>query len=368
GAEDHWLPPDNYQENPVSSIAHRTSPTNMGLALLANLSAYDFGYLTAAQLLQRTGQAFQTMESLERHQGHFYNWYDTQTLKPLSPLYVSTVDSGNLVAHMLTLAPGLAGLADKKILAPRLFGGLLDTSEVFRHVVNDAASQNPNLTKPAILQASELMKELDGLCAFPPTTLSAARTCLEQLVSTSAGIRDSFKDLPESHAMWWSDALVRQCQAALEDLTFLAPWTLVTHPPDLNGSLLNKIPTLRELATWNSEFLSVIEHSSNAALRKWLDEVKPLINEASHRAENRLREIETLASHCKEFARVEYDFLYDEARHLMTIGFNVSAQRRDSSYYDLLASEARLASFVAIAQGLVPQENWFSLGRQLTNS
>ncbi|HEX2327759.1 MAG TPA: glucoamylase family protein, partial [Candidatus Angelobacter sp.] len=368
-AEDHWLPPDNYQENPVSSIAHRTSPTNMGLALLANLSAYDFGYLTAAQLLQRTGQAFQTMKSLERHQGHFYNWYETQTLKPLPPLYVSTVDSGNLVAHMLTLEPGLAGLGDKKILAPRLYDGLLDTSEVFRQVVNDAGSQNPNLTNAAFLHATELMKELDGFCAFPPTTLSAVRACLEQLVSTTAGIRDSLKDLPESNARWWSEALVRQCQVALEDLTFLAPWLLVTHPPDeLNGSPLNKIPTLRELATWNSEFLSVIEHSSNAAFRKWLDEVKPLISEASRRAENRLREIEALASQCREFARVEYDFLYDEARHLMTIGFNVSAQRRDSSYYDLLASEARLASFVAIAQGLVPQENWFSLGRQLTNS
>ena len=103
-------------------------------------------------------------------------------------------------------------------------------------------------------------------------------------------------------------------------------------------------------------------------LRKWLDEVKPLIREASHRAEHRIAEIERLALQCKEFARVEYDFLYDEARHLMTIGYNVSAQRRDSSYYDLLASEARLASFVSIAQGQVPQENWFSLGRQLTNS
>lgn len=368
-AEDHWLPPDNYQESPVSALAHRTSPTNMGLALLANLSAYDFGYLTAAQLLQRTGEAFQTMGSLERHQGHFYNWYETQTLKPLSPLYVSTVDSGNLVAHMLTLEPGLAGLADQKILALRLYGGLRDTAEVFQHVVNDAAAQDTGLTKAAILRATELTKELDGLCASPPATLSESRARLEQLVSTTAGIRDSFMDLLESHAMWWSDALARQCQAALEDLTFLAPWTVVTHPPDeLNGSQLNKIPTLRELATWNSEYLSVIERSSNLALRKWLDEVKPLIREASRRAEHRLAEIERLALQCKEFARVEYDFLYDEARHLMTIGYNVSAQRRDSSYYDLLASEARLASFVSIAQGQVPQENWFSLGRQLTNS
>ncbi|MGE5322599.1 MAG: glucoamylase family protein, partial [Actinomycetota bacterium] len=366
---DHWLPPDNYQENAASSIAHRTSPTNMGLALLANLSAYDFGYLTAAQLLQRTGQAFETMGSLERYRGHFYNWYETQTLKPLSPLYVSTVDSGNLVAHMLTLEPGLVGLVDQKILAPRLFGGLLDALEVFLDVVNDATSQYTDLTKPAILHATELRKELECLCVSPPNTLSAVRTCLEHLVSTTARIRDSFKDLQENQALWWSDALARQCQSALEDLTFLAPWPVVSLPPDeLNELQLNKIPTLRELATWDLELFSVIERSSNTALRKWLDEVKPLIGEASRRAKNRLAEIERLALLCKEFARVDYDFLYDEARHLMTIGYNVSAHRRDSSYYDLLASEARLASFVAIAQGQVPQDNWFSLGRQLTNS
>ena len=99
-----------------------------------------------------------------------------------------------------------------------------------------------------------------------------------------------------------------------------------------------------------------------------MEEANPLVSEAVHRAKDRIAEIERLALQCKDFARIEYDFLYDQARHLMTIGYNVSEQRRDSSYYDLLASEARLASFVAIAQGQVPQENWFSLGRQLTNS
>jgi hypothetical protein len=112
GPEDHWLPPDNYQEHPVAVIAHRTSPTNMGFALLANLSAYDFGYISAGQLIKRTANALRTMEALERHQGHFYNWYDTQSLMPLSPLYVSSVDSGNLAGHLLTLRPGLVGLAD----------------------------------------------------------------------------------------------------------------------------------------------------------------------------------------------------------------------------------------------------------------
>jgi cyclic beta-1,2-glucan synthetase len=370
-AEDHWLPPDNYQESPVTSVAHRTSPTNMGLALLANLSAYDFGYLTAAQLLQRIGQAFHTMGSLERHRGHFYNWYETQTLKPLPPLYVSTVDSGNLVAHMLTLEPGLVGLADHKILAPRLFGGLLDTLEVFADAMNEAASQDIDLANPMILYATELRKELNGLCVSPPTILSAAGSCLEHLASKAARMAESVKSMPESQAAWWADALVRQCQAALEDLTYLAPWMLVAHSSDeLDGLRVNKVPTLRELATWDSEHLSATQQPNNddAALRKRRDALKQLINEASSHAKDRIAEIERLALQCKEFAHVEYDFLYDEARHLMTIGYNVSAQRRDSSYYDLLASEARLASFVAIAQGQVPQENWFSLGRQLTNS
>ena len=179
------------------------------------------------------------------------------------------------------------------------------------------------------------------------------------------------KGQPESQAVRWADALLHQCQAALEDLNFLTPWTAVANLPDeLNGFQFNKIPTLRELATWDLESLSGLQHSHNAdaASLQWLDEVKPLVSEAVHRAKTRIAEIERLALQCKDFARVEYDFLYDQARHLLTIGYNVSERRRDSSYYDLLASEARLASFVAIAQGQVPQENWFSLGRQLTNS
>ncbi len=108
GPEDHWLPPDNYQEHPVPAVAHRTSPTNMGLALLANLSAYDFGYISAGQLIERTTNALQTMEMLERYRGHFFNWYDTQSLKPLRPIYISSVDSGNLAGHLLILQAGFA--------------------------------------------------------------------------------------------------------------------------------------------------------------------------------------------------------------------------------------------------------------------
>ena len=134
GPEDNWLPPDNYQEYRAAMVAHRTSPTNMGLALLANLSAYDFGYIPAGQLIERTENALRTMEALDRHRGHFYNWYDTQSLKPLQPKYVSTVDSGNLAANLLTLRQGLLALPDHKIVHARLFGGLSDTLQILMDV------------------------------------------------------------------------------------------------------------------------------------------------------------------------------------------------------------------------------------------
>ena len=128
-AQENWLPPDNFQEVPAPTIASRTSPTNMGLALLANLAARDFGYLSAGGLIRRTQDTFATMQRLERYHGHFYNWYETRTLRPLLPLYVSSVDSGNLAGHLLTLGSGLREQADEKTFTPQIFAGLRDTVE-----------------------------------------------------------------------------------------------------------------------------------------------------------------------------------------------------------------------------------------------
>src|SRR5207248_258479 len=126
--------PDNYQEPPAEAIASRTSPTNIGVALLADLAACDFGYCSAGQMLDRIRKTFSTLERMERHYGHFYNWYDTRSLKPLLPLYVSTVDSGNLVGHLLVLRSGLLELANAKVLQPRVFGGLGDTARILLDV------------------------------------------------------------------------------------------------------------------------------------------------------------------------------------------------------------------------------------------
>ncbi|MDD5762690.1 MAG: glucoamylase family protein, partial [bacterium] len=332
GPEDHWLPPDNYQEYRVGAVAHRTSPTNMGLALLANMAAYDFGYLPQGQLVERTENALRTMETLARHRGHFYNWYDTQSMEPLLPLYVSTVDSGNLSGHLLTLRQGLLELPDHAILGERWLEGISDTFQVLVDAVDGPLPS----TLP---QFGGILESSSG---SRPTTLAAAMLCLERLTAGAGEITGSFKDDKDGEPGRWARALERQCRVVLDEVGFFG---------DIPG--FDGIPTLRALAG--------LEEKS-----EWPLELRRLVPEASRRARERISAIDRLALQCGELARVEYDFLYDKGRHLLTIGYNVSERRRDSGYYDLLASEARLCTFVAIAQGQLPQESWFALGRLLT--
>ena len=325
-AEDNWLPPDNYQEQPVAALAHRTSPTNIGLALLANLSAYDFGYISAGQLIERTRSTFHTMEKLERSRGHFYNWYDTQSLHPLLPIFISTVDSGNLAGDLLTLRQGLLAIVDEKILGVRSFDGLEDTSQIVLDCVRGAI--------PA--QFARFQSLLSSAQNSPPATLSAARLCIEGLEFYARETAASFHGTSDQQTAWWASALARQCRDALDELILFA----LEAPP--GGP--DEIPTLREVASIEAETL------------------------ASCRARERIAVLEALALKSNELATMDYDFLFDKVRHLLSLGYHVGERRLDAGCYDLLASEARLCSFVAIAQGQVPQENWFALGRQLIST
>ncbi|MBI5860773.1 MAG: cyclic beta 1-2 glucan synthetase [Rhodocyclales bacterium] len=368
GPGDHWLPPDNFQEYRVAAVAHRTSPTNMGLALLANLSAYDFGYIPAGQLIERTANTLRTMETLERYHGHFYNWYDTQTLQPLPPLYISTVDSGNLAGHLLTLRPGLLALIDDPIVGERLFEGLIDTLKLLADAA-DAVSPTP---------ISEFQNTLESICDARPTTLVVARACLERLASSATGlithVAGSIGETAENEATGWAQALVGQCRSVLDELSFLVPWIELQNPPtgfdEFPG--IAGIPTLRELAGRDAELSSAIARRLDDATapeeRAWLIELGQLITQGSRRAAQRMAEIEYLARQAGEMSNVEYEFLYDRACHLLAIGYDVGERRLDPGYYDLLASEARLCNFVAIAQGKLPQESWFALGRRLTGT
>ena len=370
GAQDHWLPPDNYQDHPVAALAHRTSPTNMGLALLANLSAYDFGYIHAGQLIDRTGHALDTMAALERHEGHFYNWYDTQSLKPLPPLYVSSVDSGNLAGHLLTLRRGLMALPDDSILGARLFEGLDDTCEALKEVARGAVADQ------LMVHLNRLQRDLESAHDARPATLAALQAWLARLGVCATDLAGSLDpgngSARDKEAQWWADALAGQTRSALDELTFLAPWIVLPAGPERLAGLLPaaRIPTLRELSRLAADLLPAIGRwcgtDLTAVEQQWLLELERLVTEASSRASQRIAALEGLALTSGNLAGMEYDFLYDNARHLLAIGYNVGERRRDSGYYDLLASEARFSTFVAIAQGKLPQESWFALGRLLT--
>ncbi len=371
GPADNWLPPDNHQEQPVARTAHRTSPTNMGLALLANLTAYDFGTITAGRFMERTEKTFQTMKGLERYRGHFYNWYDTQSLAPLPPLYVSSVDSGNLAGHLLTLRAGLAELATRPVLGNQLFTNLDDTLGIAEDSLTPetwkADSQGP-------FQFAQLRQHMTATVQAVPVSLDAVQHALTQL---SAAAADILLALPATDAdfasefQWWVQAFDRQCRNALEELTLLCPWTQL---PVAQRSLdvfpeLDKVLTLWELERLESSLAPGLEARHNAVRDK--DEARELqgfIEAGSLQAKARLERIADLRGQCSLFSQMDYDFLYDAERRLLTIGYNVNEHRPDAGYYDLLASEARLASFVGIAQGVLPQENWFALGRLLTSS
>jgi cyclic beta-1,2-glucan synthetase len=325
GPEDNWLPPDNFQEYPAPAIASRTSPTNMGLSLLADLAAHDFGYIPAGECLRLAGNTVATMEKLERYRGHFYNWYDTHTLQPLHPQYVSSVDSGNLAGCLLTLQAGLAELRDQPVLSPNAFQGLQDTLQVLAEHV--PASPTPDLaTKIRNLQDTLRSLTRDG----QPRTLAAADHALDEIHRIGGEL---VAWLPadidiDGELFYWAQAFDQQSSALRDELGFLVP----------DPQHFSTIPTLAELAG---------AHAAGAV--------------------ERLGIIDALVERCRALAAMDFEFLFDTPCGLLTIGYDVGERRRDPACYDLLASEARLASFLLIAQGQVPQKHWFALGRLLTS-
>ncbi|MEB0138512.1 MULTISPECIES: GH36-type glycosyl hydrolase domain-containing protein [unclassified Undibacterium] len=345
GPEDHWLPPDNVQQHPVSVIAHRTSPTNIGLSLSANLIAYDFAYITTGQLLSRTGDTFSSLEKMERYQGHYFNWYDTRTLAPLQPRYISTVDSGNFSAHLMTLKSGLLELIDRPILPARLFEGLRITYLTWKELEPEPA--------PASLR--HIGDEINQLYRLPPGSVSSSYQGISYLSYVIGQFQAEHESSADSPSKIWIDALSGQCRAHLAEIEQMMPWIRASADQAWLEQFpqLAAIPTLRQLAELKQE-----EFPDG--------EVGVLLRASIDHATQRITDINSLAKQAIDFSLAQYNFLYDQTTHLLSIGYNLDERRCDAGSYDLLASEARLAAFVGIAQGQLPQESWFALGRQLT--
>ncbi len=362
GEEDHWLPPDNYQEHPVERVAHRTSPTNMGLSLLSNLTAWDFGYLTTRQFAERTAHALDTMQSMEKYRGHFYNWYDTLTLQTLPPRYISTVDSGNLTGHLIVLRQGMLSMPYRKIIDAQSLEGLRDTTGLLEKEMKDNG------------RLKQFKKDLSVAISKYPMSLRDTKDFLERLVVVTTSIAVGHDMDRQSEAYKWAEALTRQIQGLLENVFLLAPWLLLPPPPSglADLGLPDQIPTLYELTeiagAWSAEIERRLAAQPDFEQRQWLSRFRESLSTAGRLAREQINLLDRLGAQSLSLSDTEYDFLYDAAQKLLTIGYNVDEHRRDAGCYDLLASECRLGIFAAIAEGKLPQEAWFALGRQLTNA
>jgi cyclic beta-1,2-glucan synthetase len=308
---DHWLPPDNYQEHEdTPRIAHRTSPTNIGMAMMSTLAAHDLGYISTHDLIDRLERMLESLDTLERYRGHFLNWYDTTTRAALHPRYVSTVDSGNLAASLIAIAHGLLRLDEKPQSRGDRLEGLADAAYL---LAETTASSNIGLAD------RQTLTEINRLA---------------RAITTGARAANAPEIEPSE-----SDAAVAAVKTLARQLG-----EFVTERGERPQN---------DVAFWS--------HVVFDAARRLDDE--PTVAPAA---------VRTLAKRMLAMADdMQFDFLYDRRRRIFTIGYRLpdaeSGGRRDESFYDLLASEARLASFVAIAKGDVPQHHWFHLGRLVTN-
>ncbi|MCP4202191.1 MAG: hypothetical protein GY769_09675 [bacterium] len=318
-AQEHALPPDNFQENPEPVVAHRTSPTNMGLYLLSTLTARDFGWIGIADMVERLEATLKTMNAMRRLHGHFFNWYDTTDLRPLDPLYVSTVDSGNLAGHLVALAQGCRQLMEVPPLGPQVLDGIRDALEPVRETIEDS----PPGARTEVITASQVREALDAMAAGlgdPPSSTDEWGVRFEQLEARAENLLDIVRTLA---------AAGHESGAEIETWATVVRGTVRSHARDL-------------------EMLRAADASEGAP------------SELQHR-------LAAVALQAEQMAQaMDFRFLFDPSRKLFSIGFRTADGTLDPSCYDLLASEARLASFVAIAKGDVSPQHWFLLGRSLT--
>ncbi|HEX8141257.1 MAG TPA: glucoamylase family protein [Pyrinomonadaceae bacterium] len=407
--EDQWLPPDNFQEDPQPVIAHRTSPTNIGLLLLSTVAAHDFGYVGTLEMVERLELTFQTLNHLPKFRGHLFNWYDTRTLEPLAPQYISTVDSGNMAGHLLALKQSCLEIYDSPLYSAKTLAGIGDTIAMMRH---ETARLGASRQRTEVVTIKQLREEVEACAQLvsvePPAALSQWAALFTSIARHAAEIDDIVGALSQEHGKenftelrFWISACVRQTQTCQRDLRILALdgpaalWArLEPLVKDFSGEAVERlrahalalegVNSISQMAEeYEAALLSLaalsgeVEEHQRSSSASAPESVAPTndalaslarsFEDGARAARSLLARLSKLAQRAQTlFEEMDFKFLLDEERKVFVIGYNVSAGRVDNSYYDLLASESRLASFVAIAKGDAPQEHWFHLGRQLT--
>jgi cyclic beta-1,2-glucan synthetase len=344
--EHNWLPPDNYQEDPPIPEVDRTSPTNIGLALVSNQVAYNMGYITLGELLDRQQKSLQAVQELEKYCGHLFNWYETRLGGVLNPKYISTVDSGNLAASLMVVKEAIIQVMNSNGINKNFILGLQDTlltiKEIFNEYQNDEEVFKPSFNQ--ILHYSNLMlnklhSEGEQIYSFNLELLKALKQDAVNLSATNLmPLGSNLDDRKRKNLLFWLESPLKHIEKAIDEYKCLT------------------LPDMVDISTYSPEELNVIlhdkyEHSScNLLIQKWQKQAAEIV----FLAENMINEM-------------DFSFLYQKKRGLFSIGFNLDSAQFDKSTYDLLASEARIASYIAISKGDVPVEHWFRLSRRLTS-
>ncbi len=371
GPESHWLPPDNSQLALQIEVAQRTSPTNIGLWLTAALAARDFGYLTADELCARCSHTMETIERLERYEGHLLNWYDTATLAPLMPRYVSTVDSGNLVAALWVLRQGCRDTMRAPVIGHGAPRGLADTLYVLEEKCGD---------DPSVAVALQTLRKLLRGVREGHELVARLRMATAPMEKLREGQRWHVT-AGDERTYWASrlaDELGRWNQTAerylrwMETLASPPDSSLRTIGPDaarLRRRALRHAPSIETLAAGAATPVdAVLAWKKSAGLppdmARWLDQLDAEYAQAKANASETAGKFAALSAAAERLADgINMRFLYDGQRRLFGVGYAVGGPREFTSHYDLLASECRLASLVAIAKGDAPAEHWYALSR-----
>ena len=392
--EDNYLPPDNFQEDPKPAIAHRTSPTNIGLCMLSTLAAHDFGWIGISETAERIDGTLRSIERLEKFRGHCYNWYNTRTLQPLEPKYVSSVDSGNLAGHLVAVANGLLDLEDS-VVGENLFAGLRDNLEILREALASVSEARPTHTVTR-KQISDATDDIAAMLQRQPNGVAELSGCLMELRSRARALADIVQafsheraEAADSELQIYADAVLHCVESHFRDAEILIPGfgsdanaavqsrsvAFQTSAPQSGPQRRPSIPSLGSSARFFeaavAEARSASEPSqptadSSVAVTSAVSTASQLKQAADAASALAQRVSELVRTAESNFRSMDFSFLFDRSRKLFSIGFRATEGILDASCYDLLASEARLTSFVAIAKGDAETSHWFRLGRSFT--
>src|ERR1700730_11976605 len=359
--EHHWLIPDNVQEDPAV-VAARMSPTNLGFLFNARQAACQFGFLTVPEFAAQTLRTLATVAKLQRSRGHLLNWYDTRTLEPLRPQFVSSVDSGNLVASLWTLQQGCLDLLQCPLLEKQLAEGLADH---LRILVDGHAF--PQKRFRTFLEQIRKRSWLQRLLA--PSE--------EGLLESDLETKNPKNPKYESDVHWFATESLSRVRNLRKAVQVYVPWMLPEFVPlwkdatldfkfDSQSMTIQRLPEVVDLLAARLQF--ALDHANGSGERKALyQRLQAMLPDARSRALALIEDLKQIAETAGKFAdEMDFRFLLAPRRKLLSLGFEVESGKHASACYDLLASEARIAVFAAIAKEDIPQDVWFLLGRSHT--